>query len=55
MTGLVIDCGHGITSLTPIVEGYVIHTAAKSLPFAGAGVTAYVQAAMRCASSHSQT
>ena len=47
LTGLVIDCGHGLTSMTPVVEGYVIQSAAKSLPFAGAGITASVQSAMR--------
>jgi len=42
-TGLSISSGHGITSVVPIYEGYVLPHAAETLDFAGCDVTAYLK------------
>jgi actin-related protein len=41
-TGLVIDIGHGVTAITPIVQGYPITLAIKRYNFAGQDVTSYL-------------
>merc|ERR1712154_419723 len=42
-TGLSISSGHGITSVVPIYEGYVLPHAAETLDFAGCDVTHYLK------------
>ena len=42
-TGLSISSGHGITSVVPIYEGYVLPHAAETLDFAGCDVTDYLK------------
>lgn len=47
MTGLVIDCGYTTTSITPIVDGYVISEAVEHLKLGGRDIDFYIQSAMR--------
>lgn len=49
MTGTVVDVGEGATHVVPVVDGYVLHGAVKSLPLSGRDVTAAVQQSLRCA------
>ncbi len=48
LTGAVVDAGDGCTSCTPVVEGYVLSSALRSLPLAGRDVTRYMQKLLRC-------
>jgi len=48
LTGAVVDAGDSCTSCTPVVEGYVLSSALRSLPLAGRDVTRYVQKLLRC-------
>ena len=47
LTGIVIDSGEGSTDVVPIVSGYVVASAIRTVPLAGADATAYVRAALR--------
>ena len=49
LTGLVVDCGHRTTCVTPVVEGYTIPSLAKAIPVGGAHITAYIQSQHRWA------
>lgn len=47
LTGTVIDSGDGVTHVIPVVEGYVIGSAIKSIPIAGRDITHFVQHLIR--------
>lgn len=47
LTGVVVDAGDGVTHVVPVVDGYVIGSAIRSIPIAGRDVTAFVQQLMR--------
>ena len=47
LTGTVIDSGDGITHVVPIINGYVVATAIKSIPLAGSTITTYVEQNLR--------
>lgn len=47
LTGTVIDSGDGVTHVIPVVEGYVIGSAIKSIPIAGRDITHLVQHILR--------
>ena len=42
-TGIVVDCGAGVTSCVPMFEGCTMPPAVDRFNFAGAGVTEYLQ------------
>jgi len=42
-TGIVMDCGEGVTHVVPIVEGFPIYHAMSRVDLAGQDVTAYLQ------------
>ncbi|GFR48843.1 hypothetical protein Agub_g10796, partial [Astrephomene gubernaculifera] len=43
LTGTVVDVGEGVTHIIPVVDGFVLGGAIKSLPLAGRAVTGFVQ------------
>lgn len=47
LTGTVIDSGDGITHIVPIINGYVVATAIKSIPLAGSTITTFVEQKLR--------
>ncbi|PNW72245.1 hypothetical protein CHLRE_16g676050v5 [Chlamydomonas reinhardtii] len=47
LTGTVVDVGEGVTHIIPVVDGYVLGGAIKSLPVAGRAVTGFVQQMLR--------
>lgn len=47
LTGTVIDSGDGCTHVVPVVDGYVVGSAIRSIPIAGRDVTAFVQQLLR--------
>ena len=47
LTGTVIDAGEGMTHVVPIVNGYVVGAAIRSVELAGCDVTAYIQSSLR--------
>jgi actin-related protein 3 len=47
LTGTVIDAGEGVTHVVPIVNGYVVGAAIRSVPLAGGDITAYIQSSLR--------
>ncbi len=47
LTGTVIDSGDGCTHVVPVVDGYVVGSAIKSIPIAGKDVTMFVQQLLR--------
>ena len=47
LTGCVVDSGHGITHIIPVVDGFVIGSCIRSIPLAGRDITSYVQQALR--------
>ena len=49
LTGAVVDAGDSCTSCVPVVDGYVLGGALRSLPVAGRDVTRHVQKLLRCA------
>jgi centractin len=46
-TGLVLDCGDGLTSATPVVEGYAVTHAMQRSDVGGRDVTEYLQLLLR--------
>lgn len=49
LTGVVVDSGDGCTHVIPVVDGFVIGSAIRSVPLAGRDVTQHVQQLLRCA------
>lgn len=47
LCGTVVDAGDGSTQVIPVVDGYVLGSSVKTLPVAGADVTAFIQTLMR--------
>mmetsp|Transcript_19254 Transcript_19254/g.53706 ORF Transcript_19254/g.53706 Transcript_19254/m.53706 type:complete len:402 (+) Transcript_19254:204-1409(+) len=47
LTGTVVDSGDGVTHVVPVVDGYVASSCVRSMPIAGASVTAQVQKLLR--------
>lgn len=47
LTGTVVDVGEGAAHIIPVVEGFVLEGAIKSLPLAGRSVTGVVQQMLR--------
>ena len=47
MTGLVVDVGDGGTTITPVVEGYLLGGSVRLLPVGGSHSTAFVQQLMK--------
>lgn len=47
LTGIVVDSGDGVTHAIPVVDGYVIMSAIKSIPIAGREVTVFLQQMLR--------
>jgi actin-related protein len=47
LTGTVIDSGEGCTHVVPIVTGYVVTSAIRTVPLAGADATLYIQRCLR--------
>lgn len=47
LTGTVIDSGDGCTHVVPVVDGYVVGSAIKSIPIAGKDVSMFVQQLLR--------
>jgi actin-related protein len=41
-TGLVVDIGHGVTVISPFVEGYAIRSAVKRCNIGGHDITTYL-------------
>eukprot|EP01002_Notosolenus_urceolatus_P002591 NODE_1682_length_1334_cov_7.878599_g1396_i0.p1 GENE.NODE_1682_length_1334_cov_7.878599_g1396_i0~~NODE_1682_length_1334_cov_7.878599_g1396_i0.p1 ORF type:complete len:396 (+),score=101.27 NODE_1682_length_1334_cov_7.878599_g1396_i0:63-1250(+) len=39
MTGLVLDCGHGVTHALPVAEGYLLNTGVKRMNLGGSDIT----------------
>lgn len=48
INGLVIDCGHMQTSVTPIIEGLALTHAGESSHFGGRNITDYIRQQMGC-------
>ncbi|GIL79808.1 hypothetical protein Vretifemale_9098 [Volvox reticuliferus] len=48
LTGTVVDVGEGVAHIIPVVDGFVLEGAIKSLPLAGRAVTGFVQQMLRC-------
>lgn len=46
-TGTVVDSGDGVTHVIPVVDGYVVGSAIKSVPIAGREVTMFIQSLIR--------
>lgn len=42
-----VDSGDGVTHVIPVVEGHVIGSSIKSLPFAGRDITRFIQQLLR--------
>ncbi|GIL79807.1 hypothetical protein Vretimale_12425 [Volvox reticuliferus] len=47
LTGTVVDVGEGVAHIIPVVDGFVLEGAIKSLPLAGRAVTGFVQQMLR--------
>jgi Actin len=47
LTGLVVDVGEGAAAAVPIISGYVVVSAIRSVPLAGADATAWLVASLR--------
>lgn len=47
LTGVVMDCGDGVSHVVPVVDGYVVGSGIKSMPIAGSNVTSFVQKLLR--------
>lgn len=47
LTGVVLDCGDGVSHVVPVVDGFVVGSRIKSMPIAGSNVTAFVQKLLR--------
>ncbi|KXZ55585.1 hypothetical protein GPECTOR_2g1135 [Gonium pectorale] len=47
LTGTVVDVGEGVTHIIPVVDGFVLGGAIRSLPVAGRAVTGFVQQMLR--------
>lgn len=47
LTGCVVESGHGITHIVPVVNGYVIGSCIRTIPIAGRDITHFVQQAIR--------
>eukprot|EP00892_Ulva_mutabilis_P006762 jgi/Ulvmu1/4458/UM002_0183.1 len=47
LTGTVVDSGDGITHVVPIINGYVVGSAIKSIPLAGSTITSVVENMLR--------
>ena len=43
LTGVVVDAGDGVTHAIPVVDGYVITSAIRSIPIAGREITVFLQ------------
>ena len=46
-SGLVVEIGEGLTTITPIHEGFAIANAVQKIPFAGVDLTNYLIELMR--------
>jgi hypothetical protein len=51
-TGLVLDCGAGTTSATPVFQGFALPHAIERVDLAGRDVTLHLQRLLRRAGSH---
>ncbi|KAK9814862.1 hypothetical protein WJX73_000597 [Symbiochloris irregularis] len=47
LTGCVVESGHGVTHIIPVVDGFVIGSCIRSIPLAGRDITLYIQKALR--------
>ena len=45
---MVVDSGDGCTHIIPVVDGFVISSAIRTVPLAGRDVTQHVQQLLRC-------
>ena len=43
MTGVVIDCGDGVTHISPVYEGFFLPHLTKKLKIGGRDITKYLQ------------
>ena len=46
-TGTVLDSGHGVTHIIPIVDGFVINSSIKHIPLAGSNMTSFIAQMLR--------
>ena len=46
-TGVVLDSGECITSCIPVIDGFVVQSAVKTLPFGGRDITSYITRQLR--------
>ena len=47
LSGTVVEAGDGSTHVVPVVNGYVVGGAIKSVPLGGSNITAFVQSLQR--------
>merc|ERR1712130_933326 len=47
LTGCVLDCGHGLSSVVPICEGFAIPHAINRIDIGGGEITNYFQSLLR--------
>ena len=43
LTGVVIDCGHGSTHITPVNDGFLVPDLARRLNIGGRDITNYLK------------
>ena len=53
LTGCVVESGHGVTHVIPVVDGFVIGSCIRTIPLAGRDITVFVQQALRSGHLHS--
>ncbi|KAL0234083.1 hypothetical protein PCE1_001121 [Barthelona sp. PCE] len=47
LTGVVVDSGDGGTQIVPVVEGFVVGSAIRTIPLGGKNVTSFIQETLR--------